>query len=93
MSKKSKKASKTLTMRVLEGQGVPYIVIEFPESVHDAIGVAKYAGLPQENVYKTLVVRADDPGFKPMLVMILRRWPRSQARRKSAWLARPMPNV
>lgn len=69
MSKKSK-ATKTLAMRVLEGQGVPYEAIEFPENVHDAAGVAEHAGLPLDNVYKTLVVQADDPGFKPMLVMV-----------------------
>ena len=69
MSKKSK-ATKTLSMRVLEGQGVPYEAIKFPESVHDAAGVAEYAGLPLENVYKTLVVQADDSDFKPMLVMV-----------------------
>ncbi len=57
-------------MRVLEGQGVPYEVIAFPETIHDALGVAEYAGLPAEQVYKTLVVLAEDPGFKPMLIMV-----------------------
>lgn len=61
---------KTLAMRVLEGQGVPYEVIAFPEDIHDALGVAQYAGLPTEQVYKTLVVLADDPALKPMLIMV-----------------------
>ncbi len=61
---------KTLAMRILEGQGVPYEVVAFPESIHDALGVAQHAGLPAEQVYKTLVVLADDPAFKPMLIMV-----------------------
>ena len=69
MAKKDK-AAKTLAMRVLEGQDVSYRVVEFPEAVHDAPGVAEHAGLPPENVYKTLVVQADEPGFKPLLIMV-----------------------
>ena len=64
------KQEKTLAMRVLEGQDIPYEVIEFPDTVHDAVEVAQVAGVPPENVYKTLVVQADDPGFKPMLILI-----------------------
>ncbi|MBN1430288.1 MAG: aminoacyl-tRNA deacylase [Anaerolineae bacterium] len=61
---------KTLAMRVLEGQCVPYEVIVFPDTIHDAHEVAEYADLPPENVYKTLVVQADDVGFKPMLILV-----------------------
>jgi Cys-tRNA(Pro)/Cys-tRNA(Cys) deacylase len=57
-------------MRVLDGQGVPYEVIEFPDTIHDAAEVARWAGVPPENVYKTLVVEASEPGFKPMLILI-----------------------
>lgn len=64
------KSEKTLAMRVLEGQGIVYEPIEFPETVHDAVEVAQIAGVPPENVYKTLVVEADERGFKPMLIMI-----------------------
>lgn len=64
------KTGKTLAMRVLEDQNVPYERIEFPESVHDALGVAEHAGVPAEHVYKTLVVEADDPDFKPMLFLV-----------------------
>lgn len=67
---KREKTEKTLAMRVLEGQGLPYELIEFPDTVHDAAEVASYAGVPSENVYKTLVVEASEPGFKPMLIMI-----------------------
>ncbi len=61
---------KTLAMRVLEGQNVPYQVVAFPDTLHDALEVADYAGLPPENVYKTLVVQADEPGARPMLILI-----------------------
>jgi Cys-tRNA(Pro)/Cys-tRNA(Cys) deacylase len=64
------RTEKTLAMRVLEGQGVPYEVIVYPDTLHDAHEVAQYAGLPPENVYKTLVVQADDPGSKPMLILV-----------------------
>jgi Cys-tRNA(Pro)/Cys-tRNA(Cys) deacylase len=64
------KLEKTLAMRVLEGQGIAYEPIEFPDTVHDAVEVAQFAGVPPENVYKTLVVEADERGFKPMLIMI-----------------------
>jgi Cys-tRNA(Pro)/Cys-tRNA(Cys) deacylase len=61
---------KTNAMRFLEAVDIPYQVIEYPKHVHDALGVADYAEIPPRNVYKTLVVEADDPGFKPMLIMI-----------------------
>jgi Cys-tRNA(Pro)/Cys-tRNA(Cys) deacylase len=61
---------KTLAMRVLDGQTAPYEVIVYPDMIHDALEVARHVGLPPENVYKTLVVLADDPGFKPMLIMV-----------------------
>ncbi len=64
------RADKTLAMRVLEGQGVAYEVISYPDTIHDAAEVAAHVGLPPEGVYKTLVVLADDPGFKPMLMLI-----------------------
>lgn len=64
------KQEKTLGMRVLEGQGIAYEPIYFPDTVHDAVEVAQHAGVPPENVYKTLVVEAEEKGFKPMLIMI-----------------------
>jgi Cys-tRNA(Pro)/Cys-tRNA(Cys) deacylase len=67
---KKDKVDKTLAMRVLEGQGIPFEIIQFPETIHDAVEVARYAGVPPENVYKTLVVEASEPEFKPMLMMI-----------------------
>lgn len=61
-------AKKTLSMRVLEGARVPYEVIDFPRTIHDAVGVAESAGEPLERVYKTLVVVRDQG--KPLLVMV-----------------------
>ncbi len=69
MSRKTRR-DKTLAMHILEGQGVPYETVEFPDTIHDALGVAEYAGLPAENVYKTLVVLDETPGTKPMLIML-----------------------
>lgn len=61
---------KTNAMRVLDAQDAPYEVVAFPESIHDALGVTDYAGLLPDQVYKTLVVEADEPGHKPMLIMV-----------------------
>jgi Cys-tRNA(Pro)/Cys-tRNA(Cys) deacylase len=68
---------KTLAMHVLDGRNIPYQVIEFPDSIHDALGVAAHAGLPPESVYKTLVVQALDPStqaplrsHKPLLILV-----------------------
>lgn len=69
MSRK-RKEKKTLAMRVLEGQNVDYQVVEFPESIHDARGVAEHAGIPVDHVYKTLVVQTNEPKSKPLLVMV-----------------------
>ena len=52
---------KTLAMRLLEKRGVGYQPVVFPETIHDALGVATYAGLSPEIVYKTLVVLVVDP--------------------------------
>ncbi len=71
------KARKTLAMRILDGRSVAYEVVEFPDSIHDAIGVAEYSGLPAQAVYKTLVAQVLDPATglplkstKPVLIMV-----------------------
>jgi Cys-tRNA(Pro)/Cys-tRNA(Cys) deacylase len=58
-------------MHVLEAQGIAYQVISFPDTIHDALGVAAFAGLPAEMVYKTLVVQALEPrDRKPLLILV-----------------------
>ncbi len=52
---------KTLAMHVLDGRKIDYQVIEFPETIHDALGVAEHAHLLPGLVYKTLVVQVVDP--------------------------------
>ncbi len=56
------------SMRVLEAQGVRYEVLSFPDTIHSAVGVAAYYGLPPAQVYKTLVVVLAQG--KPALVLI-----------------------
>src|SRR5262245_17746519 len=55
-------------MRVLEAQGVRYEVLSFPDTIHSAVGVAAYHGLPPAQIYKTLVVVLSQG--KPALVLI-----------------------
>jgi len=55
-------------MRVLETQGVRYEVLSFPDTIHSAVGVAAYYGLPPAQVYKTLVVVLSQG--KPALILI-----------------------
>jgi Cys-tRNA(Pro)/Cys-tRNA(Cys) deacylase len=64
------RSQKTLAMRVLEGQNVSYEVVAYPDTIHDAYELSQHVGLPPENVYKTLVVQAEDPGFRPMLILV-----------------------
>jgi Cys-tRNA(Pro)/Cys-tRNA(Cys) deacylase len=64
---------KTLGMRALEREGIPYTPFTFPETIHDALGVAEYCGLPPEQVFKTLVVEVPDPAGRrrPEYVLVL----------------------
>ena len=64
----AKKPDKTLAMRVLDGQKVPYEVLRFSPEIHSTGGVAGALGLLPEEVYKTLVVVR--PLGKPLLVMV-----------------------
>lgn len=56
------------SMRWLETQGVRYKVLSFPETIHSAVGVAAYCGLPPAQVYKTLVIILSQG--QPALVLI-----------------------
>ena len=69
MAGKSKRKSKTNSMRFLAQSKVSYEVHEFPPDVHSAVGVAETLGFPVHEVYKTLVVMP--PGrMKPILVVV-----------------------
>jgi Cys-tRNA(Pro)/Cys-tRNA(Cys) deacylase len=61
--------SKTQAQRLLEAEGIPYQEFVFPESIHDAAGVAEVTGLSPDLVYKTLVVLLDPPEGKPALIL------------------------
>jgi Cys-tRNA(Pro)/Cys-tRNA(Cys) deacylase len=69
----SKAPEKTLGMRALDREGIPYTPYYYPESIHDALGVAEHCGLPPEQVFKTLVVEVPDPGGRqrPRHVLVL----------------------
>lgn len=68
----SKTEFKNNVTRFLESKKVPYSLhlYDYEAGVHSAVEVANAIGLPAEQVFKTLVVRADDAKRKPILVVI-----------------------
>jgi Cys-tRNA(Pro)/Cys-tRNA(Cys) deacylase len=62
-------SGKTLALRLLDRRGIAYVEIVFPETIHDASGVAEFAGLPPGEVFKTLVVLSLPPEAKPGLIL------------------------
>lgn len=60
---------KTLAMKYLDGQKIPYEALSYPDTLRDAQDVADALGLPDEQVFKTLVVPRPE-GKKPLLVMV-----------------------
>lgn len=63
---------KSNVTRFLDSQKVNYTVrtYDYEAGVHSAVEVAAAVGLPQAQVYKTLVALAEDPKRKPMLVIV-----------------------
>ena len=59
---------KTQALRLLDQHAIPYHEVVFPESIHDAVGVAAFAGLRPDEVYKTLVVLMTPPS-SPALIL------------------------
>lgn len=55
---------KTNAMRILDTKKIPYRILEYTPDENDLSGVhvAEQVGLPQEQVFKTLVVRGDKNG-------------------------------
>ena len=68
MPQQDTKAKKLNSMRLLDAQGVRYEVLSFPDTIHSAVDVAEYCGLPPSHVYKTLVVVLSQG--KPALVLV-----------------------
>lgn len=57
---------------MLDGKRIAYTVhtYEYSEEVYSATAVADAIGLPQDQVFKTLVAQDTSPGQKPALVVI-----------------------
>ncbi|MCB9140335.1 MAG: aminoacyl-tRNA deacylase [Caldilineaceae bacterium] len=58
--------------RFLDSKRIDYAVhtYDYDAGIHSAVEVAAAVGMPGEQVFKTLVALADQPGRKPMLVVI-----------------------
>lgn len=64
-------AGKTLAMRVLEGQGVPYRAVAYDVIEHlSAAEVAAALGLDAGQTFKTLVALPERPHAKPLLALL-----------------------
>lgn len=55
--------------RLLDARKIDYTVFELDGDKHSAEDTAARLGVPEDRVYKTLVVLRDAPGKKPLLVM------------------------
>jgi Cys-tRNA(Pro)/Cys-tRNA(Cys) deacylase len=55
--------------RLLDQRQVDYQVFEFPPEKHTAEETAVLLGVPENHVYKTLVVLRESKGKKPLLVL------------------------
>lgn len=57
--------TKTNVMRLLDKEGIPYEVKEYPVDENDLSGihVAEVLGQPAEQVFKTLVLKGDKTGY------------------------------
>jgi Cys-tRNA(Pro)/Cys-tRNA(Cys) deacylase len=56
--------------RLLDARKITYEVFEFPPEKHSAEETAALLGVPEEQVYKTLVVLREEKRAKPLLVMV-----------------------
>lgn len=61
---------KTNAMRALDQRKIPYETHTFSDDIRSADGVAAMLGIPEAEVFKTLVVLPEARGTKPMLVML-----------------------
>lgn len=56
--------------RLLDARKIAYEVFEFSPEKHSAEETAALLGVPDQHVYKTLVVLRETKGKKPLLVMV-----------------------
>jgi len=58
--------------RLLDSKKISYqlCTYDYDAGIHSAVEVAEAIGLPAEQVFKTLVVLAEEPRRKPMLVIV-----------------------
>jgi Cys-tRNA(Pro)/Cys-tRNA(Cys) deacylase len=63
------RGGKTQAMRLMDQRGVAYTEIHFPETIHDAPGVAAHAGIPVGEVFKTLVI-VPEGSARPALILL-----------------------
>jgi len=61
---------KTNAMRALDQRKIPYETHTFSDTIRSADGVAATLGIPEAEVFKTLVALPEARGKKPMLVML-----------------------
>lgn len=67
----AQKPVKTLAMRILDGQGIPYQPVAYEVVDHlSASEVARVIGFPPEQTFKTLVVLPDRPHARPLLALL-----------------------
>jgi Cys-tRNA(Pro)/Cys-tRNA(Cys) deacylase len=64
------KLEKTNAVRLLEAKHVSFEPLTYDAEIHSAVSVADALGVPAAQVYKTLVVLREEPGGRPLLVMI-----------------------
>ncbi len=61
---------KTNAIRLLESRRIAYEALSYDAAIHSAVSVAEALDVPPELLYKTLVVLREEPGHRPLLVMI-----------------------
>ena len=63
------KEPKIHTLRILRSRSIPYITHQYPAKLSNAQEVARYLGIPEEHLYKTLV-SCSLTHHRPMLALI-----------------------
>ena len=64
------KLEKTNAIRLLDARRVGYEALTYDPAIHSAIDVAGVLGVPEDRVYKTLVVLDEAAPKRPLLVML-----------------------